>query len=141
MRIESVTNPDDHFGFGGERKDFGVENFRAAGGKGMGFVIAEFVEEASFGGFVGIGGVDAVDVSPDDEFIGIDDVSDDGTGKIGTVAAESGDAAIRSGADEAGNNGHDAGRKEREKNVAAALLGLFEMRLGVAESAAGEDEF
>ena len=140
MRIESVANPDDHFGLGGERQHFGVKNFRAAGGEGVSFIVAEFVEKAGFGGFVGIGGVDAVDVGPDDEFVGVNDVGDDGAREIRTVAAESGDAAVGSGADEAGNDGHDAGFEERKKNIAAALPGLREMRLGFAESVAGQDE-
>ncbi len=72
---------------------------------------------------------------------GVHDVGDDGAGKIGTVAAESGDAAIGSCADEAGNHGHDAGFEERKQNMAAALLGLFEMRLGVTEGVTGQDEF
>jgi len=35
LRIERVANPNDHFGFGGERQNFGVKHFRAAGGKGV----------------------------------------------------------------------------------------------------------
>jgi hypothetical protein len=118
-----------------------VKNFRAAGGEGVSFVVAEFVKKARLGGFVGIGGVDAVDVGPDDELIGVYDMRDDGAGKIGAVAAEGGDAAVRSCADEASNDRHDAGFEERKKNVAAALFGLFEMGLGFAKSFAGEDEF
>jgi hypothetical protein len=113
LRIESVANPDDHFGFGGERQHFGVENFRAAGGKGVGFVVTELVEQVRFGGFVGIGRVDAIDIGPDDEFVGVHDVGDDGAGKIGAVAAKSGDTAIGSGADEAGNDRDDAGVEKR----------------------------
>jgi hypothetical protein len=64
-------------------------------------------------------------------------VGDDGAGKIGAVAAESGDAAIWSGADEAGDDRHDACFEKRKENVAAALFGLCEMRLGFAESVAG----
>src|SRR6267154_3277507 len=103
-------------------------------------VIAELMQKARFGAFVGIGGVDAVDVGPDDEFVGVHDVGDYGTGKIRAIAAEGGDAAVRSCADETGNNGDDAGLEERKKNVAAALLGLFEMRLGVTKSIASQDE-
>ncbi len=61
-------------------------------------------------------------------------MGDDGTGKIGAVAAERGDAAIGSCADEAGNDGDNAGFEERKKNVAAALFRLIQTRLGVAES-------
>ena len=138
--IEGVANPDDHFGFSGERQNFGMKNFRTAGGEGVGFVITEFVEKSRFGGFAGIGGVNTIDVGPDDEFVGIDDVGDDGAGEIRTVASEGSDTAIGSGADEAGDDRHDAGLEERKQNVAATLLGLRELRLGFAESVAGQDE-
>src|SRR2546426_5659239 len=140
LRIERVANPDDHFGFGGEGQHFFVENFCTAGGESVGFVIAQLVQKARFGGFVGIGGVDAVDVGPNDEFIGGNDVVNDGARKIGTVAAEGGDAAIGSCADKTSNNGDDAGFEERKKNVAAALFGLFEMRLGVTKGIASQDK-
>jgi len=48
--------------------------------------------------------------------------------------------AIGSCADEPGYDWDDAGFEERKKNVAAALLGLFEMRLGVTKSIASQDE-
>src|SRR6266851_268278 len=140
LGIEGVANPDDHFGFRREGQHFLVENFRAIGGKGVGFVVAELVKKMRFGGFVGIGGVDAVDVGPDDELIGVHDVGDDGAGKVRTVAAERGDAAIGSCADEAGDDGDNAGFEERKKNVAAALFGLFEMRLSVTKGIASQDE-
>jgi len=54
LRIESIANPDDHFGFGSERKYFRVENFRAARGESVGFIVAELMQEARFGGLVGI---------------------------------------------------------------------------------------
>src|SRR5256712_8384783 len=138
--IESVANPDDHFSFSREGQHFFVENFCAAGGESVGFVVAQLVQKARFSGLVGIGGVDAVDVGPNDEFIGVHDVGDDGARKIGTVAAEGGDAAIGSCADKTGNNGDDAGFEERKKNVAAALFGLFEMRLGVTKGIASQDK-
>lgn len=106
----------------------------------MGFIVTEFVEKSRFGGFIGIRSVNAVDIGPDNEFVGIDDMGDDGAGKIRAVAAESGDAAIGSGADEASDDRHDAGFEERKENVAAALFGLCEMRLGLAKGVAGEDE-
>jgi hypothetical protein len=67
-------------------------------------------------------------------------VSDDGAGKIGTVAAERSDAAVGSGADEAGDDWDDAGFEKREKNFAATLRGLVEMRLRVTERVTGKDE-
>ena len=118
-----------------------MENSRAAGGKGVGFIVAEFVKKPRFGGFVRISGVDAIDVGPDDEFIGVDDVRNDGAGEIGTVAAESGDAAIGSSADETSDDRDDAGVEKREKNVAAAVFSLFEVWLGFTESVAGQNEF
>src|SRR5260370_31762267 len=98
------------------------------------------MQKARFGAFVGIGGVDAVDVDPTDEFVGVDHVSEYGAGKIRAIAPEGGNAAIRSCADEPGYDWDDAGFEERNKNVAAALLGLFEMGLSVAEGIASQDE-
>src|ERR1700745_1045138 len=98
-----MADPNDHCGFGGEGKNFGMEDFRATRGEGMGFVVAELMEKPRFGGLMRICGVDAVNVGPNDEFVGVQDVSDDGSRKIGAVAAESGDTAVRSCADEAGN--------------------------------------
>jgi hypothetical protein len=117
-----------------------MKNFCTGSGKSVGFVVAQLMEEAGFGGFVRIGGVDAIDVGPDDEFFGVHDVSDDGSGKIGAIAAEGGDATVGSGADKSGDYGDDAFSEEREENRAAALAGLFEMRLGVAEIVAGDDK-
>ena len=117
-----------------------MENFRAARGEGMGFVVAELVEKPRLGGFVRIRGVDTVDVGPNDELIGVHDVGDDGPGKIGAVAAERGDPAVGSCADEAGNDRNDTGFEKRKKNAAAALFAFFEMGLGVAESVAGQHE-
>src|SRR5437588_11421801 len=141
LRIEGIANPDDHFGFGGERQNLGVKDFGTAVGEGASFVVAELMQKARLGGFGGIGSVNAVDVGPDDELVGVHNVSDDGSGKIGAVAAECGDAAIGSCTDEAGNDGHNASFEEREKNLAATLLGLLEMGLRIAESVTGEDEF
>jgi len=117
-----------------------VENFCAAGKQGVGFVIAELMQKARFGAFVGIGGVDAVDVGPNDEFVGVHNVGDDGTGKIGAIAAEGGDAAIGSCAMNPVTTGTMPASRAERKNVAAALLGLFEMRLGVTKSIASQDE-
>src|ERR1700747_912026 len=102
LRIKGVAHPNDHAGFRRKRKDLGVKNFCAGGSESVSFVVAEFMEKACFGGFAGIGGEDAVHVGPDDQLARVHDMSDESTGKIGTVAAESGDAAIGSGADKAG---------------------------------------
>src|SRR6059058_5337822 len=93
------------------------------------------MQKARFSGFAGIGGEDAVDVGPNDELIGVHNVSDDSAGKIGAVAAE------RSCADKAGDDGNNAGFEEREKNVAASLPGLLKMGLGIAERVASQNEF
>ena len=58
-----------------------MEHFGAAGGEGVGFIVTQLVEEPRFGGFVRIRRVDAVDISPDDELIGVNNVSDDGSGR------------------------------------------------------------
>ena len=91
-----------------------MENFRSARRKCVGLIIAEFMQKARFGGFVGIRGVNAVDVGPNDEFVGVHDVRDDRSGKIRAVAAKSGDAAIGRCADEAGNDRDDARFEERK---------------------------
>src|SRR5439155_7138695 len=94
LRVEGIANPDDHSGFGGERQHFRVENFRAAGGEGAGLIVAELMQKARFGGFVGIGGEDAIDIGPDDQFVGVHDMSADGSRKIRAVAAASGDSRL-----------------------------------------------
>ena len=71
---------------------------------------------------MGIGGKDAVDIGPDDEFFGVHDVGDDSAGKIGAVAAERGDTAVGSGADETGDDGNEAVFEKRKKNFAATAL-------------------
>src|SRR5690242_11241237 len=141
LRIERIANPDDHFGFGGKRQNFSMKDFGAAVGEGASFVVAELMQKVRLGGFAGVGGVDAVDVGPNDELVGVHNVSDDGAGKIGAVAAERGDAAVGSCADEAGDDGHNTGFEKRKKNVAATLPGLFEMGLGIAECVASQNEF
>ncbi len=118
-----------------------VEDLRAAGCQGVRLVVAEIVKEPGLHGFVGIRGVNAVDVGPDHEFVGVQDVRDDGTGKIGAVAAERGDAAVGSGADETGDHGNNGSGEQRDQQVAATALGLFQVRLGVAERVAGQNEF
>ena len=77
LRLERVANPNGHFCGSGERKNVRVQDFRSARGERVGVVVAEIVEELRLRVFVGIRGVDAVDVGPDDEFVGIDDVRDD----------------------------------------------------------------
>src|SRR5207245_9597749 len=89
----------------------------------------------------GIGGVDAVDVGPNDELVGINDMRDNSTGEIGAVAAKRGDAAVGSGADKAGDHRDNAGFEEREENAAATLSGLFEVGLRVAKSVASQHKF
>src|SRR6266478_6581227 len=66
--------------------------------------------------------------------------------RTGTVRFDSGECALMPippvgrGADAAGDDGDDAVFEQREKNGAATLPGLIEMRLGVAEIFAGHDE-
>ena len=54
MRLERIANPNDHFGFRRQRQNVRVQNFRAAGGERVRFVVAEIVEELGFGGLVGL---------------------------------------------------------------------------------------
>ena len=141
LRLERVANPNGHFGFRGERQHVRVKNFCSAGRERVRFIVAQIVQKFCLRGLVRIRGVDAVHVGPDHEFVGIDDVSDDGAGKIRAVAAERGDAAVGSCADETGDDRNDAGLEQRRKNSAAAAACLLELRLGVAEGVAGEHEF
>ena len=98
------------------------------------------MQKFGFDGSVGIGGVNTVDIGPDDEFFGVDDVSNDRAGKIGAVAAERGDATVGSRANESGDDGDKADFEKRKKSGAAASASLFEVRLGVAERVAGKDK-
>jgi hypothetical protein len=117
-----------------------VKNSCPAGGEGVRLVVAEFMQQPRFGGFVRIGGENSVHVGPNDELIGAYDVGHDGSGKIGAIAAQGGDAAVGGGADEAGDDGNDSSLQQREKNFTAALPGLLEMRLGLSEGLAGQDK-
>jgi hypothetical protein len=67
-------------------------------------------------------------------------MSDDRAREIGAVAAESGDAAVGSRANEPCDDGDETVFEEGKKNAAAAFFGFFQMRLGVAESVASEHE-
>jgi uncharacterized phage protein gp47/JayE len=85
-----------------------MKDFGSTCGEGVRVVVAEFMQKLRFDGFVGVGAVNAIDVGPDDQFGGVDNVSDDGSGKIGAVATEGGDAAVGCGPDETGHDGHEA---------------------------------
>ena len=118
----------------------GMKNLGAAGCQGVRFIIAQVVEKFGFDRVMRIRSINAVDIGPDDEFFGVHHVSNDRAGKIGAVAAERGDATVGSGADEAGDNRNEAGFEKRKENAATALFGLFELRLGLAEGVASENE-
>src|ERR1700744_694296 len=140
LRIERVAHPNGHFGGSGERKYVGMQNFRSACGERVRFVVAQVVQELRLRVFVGVRGVDSVDVGPDHQLVSIDDVGNDRAGKIGAVAAERGDAAVGSSADETGDDGDDVVFEQRSQHGAATALGLFEVRLRIAEGVAGEHE-
>jgi len=38
-RVEGVANPNDHFGFRGQRQDLGVKNLGTCGGESVRFVV------------------------------------------------------------------------------------------------------
>jgi hypothetical protein len=115
-----------------------MKDVGTAGGEGMSFIIAQVVEESGCGRIARVGSVNTVHIGPDDEFFGIEDVRDDGARVVGTVTAEGGDAAVGSGADEAGDHGNEAGVKQRVKRGTTALSGLLKVRLGFEERVAGE---
>jgi len=76
---EGIENTDDHCGFGGEKEELRVEELRAVG-RGRGRIVAELMQQARFGGLLGIRG-DAVDVGPNEEFVASNEVRDDGPEK------------------------------------------------------------
>src|SRR5271167_2144017 len=117
-----------------------MKNFSPAGSQGVRLIIAQVVEKFGFDGGVGVGCINAIHIGPDDKLLGVDYVSDDGAGKIGAIAAKRGDAAVGSCTDETCNHGNEVCFEKRKKNVAAALFGFFQMRLGLAEGIACEDE-
>ncbi len=135
-RVEGVANPNNHFRFRGQWQNSGVQNFCASGGKSVRLVVGKFVEQFRFGGLVRIGGVDAVHVGPDHQFVSVHDVSDERSGKIRTVPAECSDAAIACGADKSGDYGNDAIFEERQKNFAATTARFVDVRARVAEGEA-----
>jgi hypothetical protein len=117
-----------------------MKDFGAAGGKRVGFIIAQVVEKPGFSGVMGIGGIDSIHVCPDDEFLCVHNMSDDRAGKIGAVAAKRGDAAVGSGADEPGHYGYEAVFEKREEDSPATGFGFFQMGLGITESVASENK-
>jgi hypothetical protein len=117
-----------------------MKDFGAAGCQCVRFIITQVVEKFSLGGDVRISGIEPIHVSPNDELFGIHDVSNNRTGKIGAIAAERGNTTVGSGADEACNDRNEAIFKKREENAAAPLSSLLQMRLGIAEGIASEDE-
>src|SRR5579871_4629648 len=99
-----------------------MQNFRSARSERVRFVVAEIVQELRLRVFVGIRGVNSIDVGPDHEFVGIDNMRDDRAREIGTVAAERCDSSVGSRADETGDDGNDSVFEQwRERGMAAAL--------------------
>ncbi len=86
-----------------------MKNLGAAGCQGVRFIIAQVVEKFSLGGGMRISGVNPIHIGPDDELFGVHEVSNDRAGKIGAIAAKRGNAAVGSRADEAGDDGDEAG--------------------------------
>src|SRR5580693_4404980 len=104
-----------------------MHDLRAAGGECVSILITEVVQKLGFRGLVRIGSVDAVDVGPDHQFVGVNGVRNNRAGKIGAVAAQRSDAAVRGGADETSNYGNDVMEKKREQQLPAALAGSLEV--------------
>src|SRR5277367_6821007 len=114
-----------------------MQNFRAALGQCVGVVVTHFVQQLSFLIFAGVGGKDAVDIGPDDQFVGVHNVSDDGAGKIGAVAAQGGDATVGRSANKTGYDRDEAVGQQRKKNFATAHARFCQVRARVAEGFAG----
>src|SRR6266404_4673772 len=102
-----------------------MKNFGSTGCQRVCLVVAEIVKQLCFHGLVGIFGVDAVDVGPDHEFVSVHDVSDDRAREIRAVAAERGDPAIGSRADEAGDDGDDSVFEKWKQDFAPAAFRLL----------------
>src|SRR5260370_4812788 len=105
----------------------------------MGVLVTEVVQEPRLRGLDRIGGVDTVHVSPNHQLIRVHYVSDDGPGKIGTVAPQSSDASIRGSPDESRNHRYDAIAQQGQQNFSATLPGLLQMRLGILKCIASQD--
>ena len=140
VRLESVADPYGHVGLRSQRQDARMKDFGAIGSERVSFVVAKIVEEPRLRRFIRVGGKDAVNVGPNHEFVGVQDVSDDGTGEIGAVAAESGNAAVSSRADKTGDNRDDAILEKRLQNLAPAPFGLRQMRLRIAKGVTRDHE-
>jgi hypothetical protein len=103
-------------------------------------VIGKFVEQLCFRGFAGVGGEDPVHIGPDDQFVGVNDVSDEYAGEVRAVSAERGDTAVAGRTDKTSDDGNQIIGKKRQKNFAAASACFVNLRPGIAESFAGQDK-
>src|SRR4030095_8530701 len=103
----------------------------------MSLVIGKLMKKFRLLRLVRIGGIDAVDVVPDAEFVGVHHMSDQRTGKIRTVPAERRDTSIARRADKAGDDRNQSVLEKRQKNFAAAPARFLDQRPGVTEGIAG----
>ncbi len=72
-----------------------MENFGAEIGEFGGFVVGNFRDGARFGNEARVGGLDAVDVGPNDGFLGVQGGAENGRGIIRAAATERGLARRR----------------------------------------------
>src|SRR5258708_33654086 len=86
-------------------------------------------------------GVDAGHIGPDDQFAGIDHVSDKRARKIRAVSAKSGHTTIAGGADKSSDDGNQAMIEKREKKFAAAASCLLHVWPSTAKRVAGQNKF
>src|ERR1700722_10156243 len=100
LRLERGANPNSHLCRGRKRQDMRMQNLCTACRKRVRFVKTQIVQELRLRVLVRIRGVDSVDVGPDYELVGVNDVRNDRSGKVGAVAPERRDAAVGSRADE-----------------------------------------
>ena len=85
-----------------------MENFGAEIRELCGLAIGDFGNRSGFGNETRVGAEDAVDVRPDDDFVGAERAAENRGGIVRTAAAESGEDAIGCSADESGDYGNDS---------------------------------
>lgn len=118
-----------------------MEDLSSEVGEFGSFAIGDFRNGAGGGHQARIGGEQAIDVGPDDDFAGVECGADDGGGVIGTAATESGERAIGGGANETGDDRNDAALQKRKKTSLTASAGEFHAGIGSAMIGIGDDEF
>src|ERR1700726_1567291 len=118
-----------------------MQDLRAEICEFCGFVEADHLDAASLGTDSGIGGENAVNVGPDFDAVGAQASADDGGGKVGTAASDSGSDSGAIGADEATHHRYLACIQQRLNFFLQANVRLLKLRDGLHVAAVGEQDF